>query len=90
MNSDELDEETTLLGKDVDEELSDIIELEPLEYLEDWANISDAWVQLLNTHGEDGWRLRFVLIDEIDDKGNKHVGRRRLIFERIAVGEEAS
>lgn len=64
------------------------IEIFPLEYVEDWALVSNGWGDLLNEYGKDCWRLRFVLIDEMDEKGVKHPGRRRLIFERLAAGDE--
>ena len=74
---------------DEPDEDDDVVEVYPLEYVEEWALVSKGWGELLNKYGADGWRLRFVLLDEVDDEGNKHPGRRRLIFERIAAGDEA-
>ena len=66
----------------------EVIELPAYEYVEDWADISRTWDETLNKYGTEGWRLRFVLMDELDEHGAKHAGRRRLIFERERADSE--
>lgn len=53
------------------------------EYTEEFANIKDGWIELLNTYGKEGWELDFVLIDELQNDGSKKPGSRRLIFKRL-------
>lgn len=83
MNHDNLDDESPSL-RAVDDFEEDDMDVVLFEYMEDYAQMSSGWTERLNKLAADGWRLRFVLMDE---DGGKHVGRRRLILERIA-GEE--
>jgi len=55
------------------------------EYVEDWADLDNGWDELLNGYAEDGWQLKFILVDEGTAEGRKP-GRRRLIFERSNNG----
>jgi hypothetical protein len=73
---------------DANEAVETVIELPAFEYTEDWADIGKTWDETLNKYGADGWQLKFVLMDEFDEHGTKHAGRRRLIFERECADSE--
>lgn len=58
------------------------------EYAEDYASLMDGWTELLNQHGDEGWELVAVILDETDIDGRTHEGRYRLVFKRVAEDED--